>query len=146
MTTPETEVLSSYIVVSVVLACNVIGYIIKHYIQKINKKYIPLIMMVCGVIINIIIAVAGGQPIDVVTIISGAVSGLASTGTYEAATGSLGLHKAFTALFAKKEEENEEPTEEESEEVSEEEATDSEGSEESEDSSEEVTDEEPKEE
>jgi hypothetical protein len=139
--------LQGYIVVSVVLGCNIIGYLIKHYIPKINKKYIPLIMLLCGIVINVIITLSNGAPIDAIVIISGAVSGLASTGTYEAATGSLGLHKVLAGIFAKKEEEeNEEPETEKSKEASEEEVTDEGSSKEGEDSSEEVTDEEPKEE
>lgn len=133
------QALQGYIVVSVVLGCNVIGYLIKHYIPKINKKYIPLIMLFCGILINVIITLSNGAPIDAIVIISGAVSGLASTGTYEAATGSLGLHKVLGGIFAKKEEnEDEEPETEESEEASEEDSSESEVSEEGENTSEEV--------
>ena len=135
--------LQGYIVVSVVLGCNIIGYLIKHYIPKINKKYIPLIMLLCGIVINVIITLSNGAPIDAIVIISGAVSGLASTGTYEAATGSLGLHKVLAGIFAKKEEEeeNEEPETEESEEESSEDSSESESTEEGEDSGEEVVEE-----
>ena len=141
------QALQGYIVVSVVLGCNIIGYLIKHYIPKINKKYIPLIMLLCGIVINVIITLSNGAPIDAIVIISGAVSGLASTGTYEAATGSLGLHKVLAGIFAKKEEEeNEEPETEEPEEESSEDSSESESTEDEEDSGEEVVEEEQKEE
>ena len=75
--------LNDYIVVLIVGTCLCVGYIIKNLIpsEKINK-YIPLIMGVLGVIINVWINLAFTPAI----LLGGLFSGLASTGLYEAFT------------------------------------------------------------
>lgn len=88
------EFLNDYIVLMVVAFCLCIGYVIKNLIptDKINK-YIPLIMAVLGIIINLWL---NGFEITPATLIGGMVSGLASTGMYE-------MFKAFIERFNKKE-------------------------------------------
>lgn len=73
--------LSDYIVTMIVATCLGIGYVIKNLIttDKINK-YIPLIMAILGVIINIWI----NGTFTPVILLGGLISGLASTGMYEA--------------------------------------------------------------
>ena len=64
----------------VMLFCLAIGYIIKTSIPMIDNKYIPLIMGITG----IIIAIFNAQGIDFNILLSGLITGLASTGLYEA--------------------------------------------------------------
>ena len=58
---------------------NCVGYAIKQSLDFISNKYIPLIMLVLGTILGI---VSSGLSLE--SILSGMVSGLASTGLYEA--------------------------------------------------------------
>ena len=83
--------INDYLVVTVVLACLVVGYIIKHAIptDKINK-FIPLILSVLGVILNLWM---NSFKITPEIIISGLTSGLASTG----------MHQAFKQFIEKSE-------------------------------------------
>ncbi len=75
------DFLSEYTVLAVVGLCLCVGYIIKNLIpsDKINKL-IPLIMGVLGVTINIWINLTVSPDI----ILAGLISGLSSTGLYEA--------------------------------------------------------------
>ena len=79
-----------FIVPIIVLACLVIGYVVKHtpYLDKIANSYIPLIVTVLGAVLGV---VTSGLSIEAV--IYGAVSGLASTGLHQAFTRVLGLDK-----------------------------------------------------
>ena len=79
-----------FIVPIIVLACLVIGYVIKHtpYLDKVANAYIPLIVTVLGAVLGV---VTSGMSIEAV--IYGAVSGLASTGLHQAFTRALGLDK-----------------------------------------------------
>lgn len=79
-----------FIVPIIVLACLVIGYVIKHtpFLDKIANAYIPLIVTVTGAILGV--ATSG---LSIESIIYGAVSGLASTGLHQAFTRVLGLDK-----------------------------------------------------
>lgn len=72
--------LMNYSVPMIVGICLCVGYIIKHIIttDKVNK-YIPLIMGVLGVVINIWINATLTPQI----LLEGLVSGLSSTGLYE---------------------------------------------------------------
>lgn len=73
--------LASEFVMVVVLACLVVGYIIKHatFCQKIKNNDIPVILAVVGVVVNVIVS-----GISVNSIVYGAVMGLASTGLHQA--------------------------------------------------------------
>jgi len=76
------DFLNNYIVVVVLVICLCVGYIIKHAIStdKINR-YIPLIMAVLGVILNIWI---NSFKITPEIILGSLISGLASTGMHQA--------------------------------------------------------------
>lgn len=86
------DFLNDYIVVIAVVACLCVGYIIKNIIpsDKVNK-YIPLIVGVLGVLINVWLNDFSFTP---EILVGGLVSGLASTG----------LHQAFKQFIEKKEE------------------------------------------
>lgn len=76
------EFLNDYIVVGVLLACLCVGYMIKHIVpsDKVNK-FIPVIVGVLGVVINLWINMWSMTP---EVLIGGLVSGLASTGMHQA--------------------------------------------------------------
>ena len=73
--------LTDYFVVVVVVACLVVGYLIKKSFDFIPNKLIPTILAALGAVLN---AVVTGPSVE--SIVYGAVMGLASTG----------LHQAFT--------------------------------------------------
>ncbi len=73
--------LVEYFVLVVMVACLVVGYIIKHatFLKWIPNDDIPVILAFVGAIMN---AVVGG--ISVESIVYGALMGLASTGMHQA--------------------------------------------------------------
>lgn len=73
--------LTQYFVLVVVVACLVVGYIIKTSFDRIPNKYIPTILAFVGAVLN---AVVSGASVE--SVVYGALMGLASTG----------LHQAFT--------------------------------------------------
>ena len=73
--------LTQYLSIVVVGICLCVGYIIKNSLDFIPNKYIPLIMGILGLIINILINLSTGITAEVV--LGGLFSGLASTGLYE---------------------------------------------------------------
>lgn len=75
------EFLNDYLVLIVVGICLCVGYVIKHLIpNEAVNKFIPLIMAVLGVGLNIWLNWALTPEI----LLGGLLSGLASTGLYEA--------------------------------------------------------------
>lgn len=76
--------LSNYFITVVVVACLIVGYIIKTSFDMISNKYIPTILAVVGAVLN---AVVSGVSVE--AIVYGALMGLASTG----------LHQAFTRFI-----------------------------------------------
>ena len=74
------EVLARYVVLVVLAICLCLGYIIKHSISFIPNKYIPLIMRVTALILNLWI---NGWEFTPEILLGGLASGLASTGTHE---------------------------------------------------------------
>lgn len=72
-------VFENYFVLSVVLACLIVGYIIKKWINDVDNKYIPTIVTMFGMVLNL--AVSG---VSVESAIFGAFMGLASTGLHQA--------------------------------------------------------------
>lgn len=71
-------VLEKYFVLSVVLACLIVGYIIKKWIKDVDNKYIPTIVAVVGLLLNLVIS-----GVSVESAIFGAFMGLASTGMHQ---------------------------------------------------------------
>lgn len=76
----DIAVLTQYLSIVVVGICLCVGFIIKNSLDFIPNKYIPLIMGVLGLIINILINLSA---INAEVILTGLFSGLASTGLYE---------------------------------------------------------------
>lgn len=79
--------LNDYLVVVVVGICLCIGYIIKASITQIPNKYIPLIMGIIGVSLNVWMNMSFTPQV----LLGGLFSGLASTG----------LHQLFVQLINK---------------------------------------------
>ncbi len=78
-------ILTEHFVLVVLVACLVVGYVIKHasFLKWVPNSDIPVILAVIGAVLN---AVVTGLSVD--AIVYGAVMGLASTG----------LHQGFKAF------------------------------------------------
>lgn len=76
-------ILTEYFVLVVVVACLVVGYIIKHatFLKRIPNDDIPVILAVIGAVLN---AVVSGLSVE--SVVYGALMGLASTGFHQAFT------------------------------------------------------------
>lgn len=74
------EILSKYVVLIVLAICLCLGYVIKHSISFIPNKYIPLLMAISGIILNVWI---NGWTFTPEILLGGLASGLASTGAFE---------------------------------------------------------------
>ena len=72
--------LTKYFVLVVVVACLIVGYVIKHatFLKKIPNDDIPCILAIFGAVLNL--AVSGLSPESAVW---GALMGLASTGMHQ---------------------------------------------------------------
>lgn len=81
---PDFSELTTYFTPVVVIACLIIGYIIKHSIKVIPNDFVPTILAVIGAILNPVVC-----GLSVETVVYGALMGLASTG----------LHQAFTRFI-----------------------------------------------
>ena len=76
----EGIVITEFILPIICLACLCVGYVIKHLIPgNTVDRFIPLIVMCLGILLNI--WNFGFVTLEI--IVTGAVSGLASTGLYE---------------------------------------------------------------
>lgn len=74
------EILNDYIVVIVMAICLGIGYVIKHSLDFVPNKYIPLIIAVLGVVINVWLNFWAFTP---EILLGGIASGLAATGVHQ---------------------------------------------------------------
>ena len=74
-------ILTEYFVLVVMVACLVVGYIIKHatFFKWINNNDIPVILAFFGAIINPLVS-----ELSIESIVYGALMGLASTGFHQA--------------------------------------------------------------
>lgn len=80
---------TNYFVLVVLVACLVVGYILKTSFTSFPNKYIPTVLALIGMTLNL--AVSG---LSIESAVYGAVMGLASTG----------LHQAFTRFIEDKNE------------------------------------------
>ena len=69
-----------YAVFPIALICYFIGYIIKHFVPKMPNKYIPLILAIVGVLLNLAF---NNFTFTVQILVTGAASGLVATGSFE---------------------------------------------------------------
>ena len=81
----EINFLNNYAVPTIIGICLCTGYVIKNSLPSIKNRYIPLIMVTIGIILNIWI----NKSITPDILLAGMFSGLAS----------IGLHQAFKQLI-----------------------------------------------
>ena len=81
--------LNQYVVLTVLAICLCVGVVIKSSIPKIDNKYIPLIMAILGVLLNVWI----NMQISPEIVLGGLVSGLGSTGLHQAYVNLIGGNK-----------------------------------------------------
>ncbi len=75
------EIMNEYVVAAIMAICLAIGYIIKRSLYFIKNDYIPLIMGILGILLNVWYSGWNFTP-DI--LLGGLASGLASTGAFEA--------------------------------------------------------------
>ena len=81
--------LNEYVVLVVVGICLCVGYVLKNSFPSLDNKFIPLIMAILGIILNVWIVKAISPDV----LLGDMFSGLASTG----------LHQLFVTLINKEE-------------------------------------------
>lgn len=74
-------ILTEHFVLVVVVACLILGYVIKHasFMKWLPNNDIPVVLAVVGAVLNIFVS-----GLSVETIVYGALMGLASTGMHQA--------------------------------------------------------------
>lgn len=75
--------LTQFINPTILVACLVVGYIIKNWLKTADNQIIPTVVFVFGMILSVVIAITSGTTITVETFVMGAISGLASTGLHQ---------------------------------------------------------------
>ncbi len=85
-----TEVLVQNVDIGIVIICLVIGAIIKHLVTKFNNDWIPIALIVCGIIISFGIAALKGFTDDPVHIV---IVGIAS------AAAAVGIHQGGKTIY-----------------------------------------------
>lgn len=77
--------LTEYYIPVVFVACLIVGYCIKHiqWLDNVSNEYIPTILTIFGAVMAILNAYTTGSPITVELVVSGAFTGLASTGFHQ---------------------------------------------------------------
>lgn len=73
--------LLEYVNVITLGICLCLGYVIKTSVPKVNNQYIPSIMLIVGTVANVIV---NFPSFNATIVLGGMISGLASTGLYEA--------------------------------------------------------------
>lgn len=71
--------LDNYVVLVIVGICVCVGYVLKNSFPKLDNKYIPLVMAILGISLNIWIV----RTISPDVILGGMFSGLSSTGLHQ---------------------------------------------------------------
>ena len=70
---------SQYAVFPIAIICFVVGYIIKHFIPKLPNKFIPLILAILGLFLNIAFS---GWKFSFDIAVTGLCSGIVATGSF----------------------------------------------------------------
>ena len=78
----DLSVLTQYLDVLIVGICLCVGFIVKKWVKDVDNKYIPTIVAILGLVLKIVFYFDNGIRLEL--ILSGLLSGLASTGLYEA--------------------------------------------------------------
>lgn len=77
----DMAILAEYTIPVVVAVCLAVGFIVKKWMNDVDNKFIPTIVAIIGVIMNVWLS----KDISVQIILGGLASGLASTGAFELA-------------------------------------------------------------
>jgi hypothetical protein len=72
--------LSAYLIPEVTILCLLIGFVIKMWVADVDNKWIPTIVAVVGVAAAVLMNL---DNITIAVIVSGGLSGLASTGLHQ---------------------------------------------------------------
>lgn len=92
----DLSVVTSYISPIILIACLGVGYTLHTLNNKLLNSFIPIISATLG----ICAAVWSFGTIDLTTVVTGMISGLASTGMYEAFKNILGFPQTYAAVMA----------------------------------------------
>ena len=92
----DISIITSYISPIILIACLGIGYSLHSLNNKVLNSFIPIISAILG----IIAAVWSFNTFDLTTVTTGMISGLASSGLYEAFKNMLNLPETYAAAMA----------------------------------------------
>lgn len=74
------EFLEGYTVPVIVAACLLVGFVVKKWVKDVDNKWIPTVVCVLGALLSLWL---NWGSVTLETVVSGAVSGLASTGLHQ---------------------------------------------------------------
>lgn len=77
----ELSILQEYYIPVIIGICLCVGYVLKKWVKDLDNKFIPTISAALGLLLSIVM---NWGNIDLMTILSGLVSGLAATGLHQA--------------------------------------------------------------
>lgn len=92
---------SQYAVFPIAIICFVVGYVIKHFIPKLPNKFIPLILAILGLFLNIAFS---GWKFSFDIAVTGLCSGIVATGSFELVRNLMNKSDKKTESSDKKEE------------------------------------------
>ena len=92
----DLSIITTYISPLILIACLGVGYALHTLNNKILNSFIPIISAIVG----IGTAVWSSNTLDLSTVVTGMISGLAATGMYEAFKNMLGLPQTYAAVMA----------------------------------------------
>ena len=73
------EILNAYLIPEITVLCLMLGYIIKMWVKDVDNKWIPTIVAMVGVAAAAVL----NKEFSIAVIVSGAMSGLSSTGLHQ---------------------------------------------------------------
>jgi hypothetical protein len=73
------EILNAYLIPEITVLCLMLGYIIKMWVKDVDNKWIPTIVAMVGVAAAAVL----NKEFSIAVIVSGALSGLSSTGLHQ---------------------------------------------------------------
>lgn len=73
------DFLNAYLIPEVTILCLMLGYIVKMWVKDVDNKWIPTIVAVVGIAASVIMS----KEVTIAVIVSGALSGLSSTGLHQ---------------------------------------------------------------
>ncbi len=80
------ELLNQSVNLSIVIICLCVGYIIKHLVKSVANDYIPVILILSGIVLSLLLAIPDGyysSDIILKNVICGIASGWTSIGIHQ---------------------------------------------------------------